>query len=480
MTPQRSADGRPWLAVAIVYLVFLSLLGGASRSDELAQLPMRVLAVGVGALVLWHNPGSLVREQRWPLAFTAACLALVAVQLVPLPYPLWSTLPGRTFYAEIVRTLGLGESWRPLSMAPDLTLDAGLAALPALAGLLVAAAVPVRDRRLLLYALLALTLISVILGYAQVVGGIDSPLRLYRITNTDAMVGVFANRNHQALLLALAFPALFAIGSLQRDDAASARMVQALCFLVGLLLALTILLLGSRAGVLLGVAGTTAGLFIAVGVPRRSRRSRGARRLRLLVLGGGTAIGLGVIAAATMLDRVPAIRRLIGSGSEDEIRIQLFGPMVEAAKAFLPLGAGFGTFDAVFRRFEPVELLRTSYQNQAHNEPLQLLIEGGLPAVALLAAFLLWWVTQAIRVWRAPRTSGGLTELLPRLGCAMTGIQLLASLGDYPLRTPLHGVIFAIGCSWMLMERGHVRDTADGWSSAPRRASPVAMDSVSA
>ena len=56
-------------------------------------------------------------------------------------------------------------------------------------------------------------------------------------------------------------------------------------------------------------------------------------------------------------------------------------------RSFLPFGAGFGTFDPVYRRFEPDALLSTIYLNQAHNEPMQLAMEGGIPALALLLVF---------------------------------------------------------------------------------------------
>ena len=113
--------------------------------------------------------------------------------------------------------------------------------------------------------------------------------------------------------------------------------------------------------------------------------------------------------------------------------------------------AGFGTFDPVYRRFEPDYLLSTIYLNEAHNEPMQLLIEGGLGALLLLAAFLAWWAFAAVRAVRprraAPRRAMGMAMATATL------ILMLSSLVDYPLRTPLLSSLFAIACVELIKSR---------------------------
>jgi O-antigen ligase len=117
------------------------------------------------------------------------------------------------------------------------------------------------------------------------------------------------------------------------------------------------------------------------------------------------------------------------------------GPLISTARAFLPLGAGFGSFDSVYRQFEPNQLLSTIYLNQAHTEPLQLAIEGGLPALALLGVFIWCWARAVTRIGRANPSTGQHT-----MGVAVatvTGILMISSLVDYPLRTPLLSAVFA-------------------------------------
>ncbi len=57
--------------------------------------------------------------------------------------------------------------------------------------------------------------------------------------------------------------------------------------------------------------------------------------------------------------------------------------LFEMAKSHFVLGAGFGSFEWLYKMWEPDHLLMTSYFNQAHNDPIQLIIEGGLPAIAI-------------------------------------------------------------------------------------------------
>ena len=125
--------------------------------------------------------------------------------------------------------------------------------------------------------------------------------------------------------------------------------------------------------------------------------------------------------------------------------------MLQAARTFFPFGAGFGTFDPVYRRFEPDSLLSTIYLNQAHNEPVQLAIEGGVVALVLLLLFLIWWAQAAVPALL--RTDSGSRRALGLAMAAATLILMLSSLVDYPLRTPLLGGLFAVACVELIRGR---------------------------
>src|SRR5690606_10191399 len=57
-------------------------------------------------------------------------------------------------------------------------------------------------------ALIALIFLSFLVGLLQIVGDPHGPLYFYRYTHYGTPVGLLANRNHQAVLLACALPML--------------------------------------------------------------------------------------------------------------------------------------------------------------------------------------------------------------------------------------------------------------------------------
>ena len=116
------------------------------------------------------------------------------------------------------------------------------------------------------------------------------------------------------------------------------------------------------------------------------------------------------------------------------------------------VGSGLGTFDPAFRRFEPFEMLSTSYMNQAHSDLLQLVIEAGAFGLALLLVYLAWWGRRTIALWRAAPDRAA-PPLLGRLGSVVTAMILLSSVAEYPLRTPFFAVLFVIASVWMTADR---------------------------
>jgi O-antigen ligase len=160
------------------------------------------------------------------------------------------------------------------------------------------------------------------------------------------------------------------------------------------------------------------------------------------LLAGGTALLAAFVAVAAW--RGGAFERLAATDTVDETRLLILPPLLRTASAFMPWGSGFGSFDRVYRQFEPDSLLSSIYLNAAHDEPLQLAIEGGMPALVLLALFLLWWGRQAWRVllgWTPPRH-----RAMRAASLTVSVVLMGSSLVDYPLRTPLLGALFAFAC----------------------------------
>lgn len=433
----RSLSGAQYyLILGGAMLLVLGALGGASRADELQQSVVILGAIVAIAAALWPLDFAAFRDARTPLIGLGLAYFLLLLQLIPIPPDLWARMPGHGIYQSMVEQTH-SVAWRPLTLSPDLTLDAMAGLLPATAMALITLALDFRSRLVLARVLVGIACFSALLGMLQFAAG-GTELHLFRTTSENSAVGVFANRNHQAVLMACALPILAALTSIRlRQQENSGREI-------GIAIAMAALLLvglaatGSRMGLMLGLIGLVAALsiYLVTGPPMRASRSI------LALVGGGLAVAV-ILPALLLLARSEAVERL-AADPVDHTRVAALGPMLNAARSFFPFGAGFGTFDPVYRRFEPDSLLSTIYLNQAHNEPMQLAIEGGAPALLLMLLFLGWWVRA---VFLAVRPAGSSSRRALAIAMAATTlILMLSSLVDYPLRTPLLSGLFAIAC----------------------------------
>lgn len=442
--PLRGLHGRYYLSLGLVLIGALAALGGASRADELQQSFIRLIAILVVAAVLWPLNPRIFRDGKVMLAGLAAAYLSLLAQLIPLPPQAWARLPNHAIYAALAeQTRSI--TWRPWTLTPDLTLNAMAALLPATAVLLVTLALDFQQRLLIARVLIGIACISSILGLLQFAAG-DSALHLFRTTSEASAVGLFANRNHQAVLMACALPLLAATTSIRlRKEPGSQQRIVAAALIEGAVILFGLAATGSRMGMLLGAVGIAGAVAIVLLTAERTRLT--SKDLLGLWIGSGV-LGLVAFAGlAFLITRSGALARLANEPI-DQTRIAALRPMFHAARSFMPFGSGFGTFQLVYQQFEPTSLLSTIYLNQAHNEPMQLAIEGGLPALFLLLLFLGWWFLAVVRTARRqPSTSRR------ALGTAMAVaslILLLSSLVDYPLRTPLLSSFFSIACVELL------------------------------
>lgn len=423
------------------FLVIAVLLGGGSRGD-VASLPLvyaaAVLLVGAGILQLERADWSRIRT---PLILLGGLAAVIVLQLLPLPPGLWRALAGREAFASGLDAVGLATVWRPASLTPDLTLYSLIALLVPLA-VLVTGAMAGRMLPALVPVLLALCALTAMVGLLQVAGSLPS---FYRVTNPGAAVGLFANRNHQAVLLVCAYPLLAAWMTWPHADPATRAVRRWIGLCAGAALLPLLLVTGSRGGLLFGAVAIVASLGVLwSGEPGRARSRE---RRSPLVLAGIAAIAIVPVALTLFLARGEAVQRLMG-GAEGELRAQFIELYLRIIGSFFPWGSGFGSFDAVFRGFEPHAALSQTYLNHAHNEAAELLIEGGIGAALVMVAFVAWVARRTVVAWRRRRLGGG--ALLARSGSVIVGVLTLWSLVDYPLRVPSLAALTAVGCLFLI------------------------------
>lgn len=440
-----------WLAVFFLAAVFL--MGGGARSDIQSLVILRPLAAICMGVALWGLSRDAAASVRVPLLLALIIPLIMVFQLIPLPPAIWTSLPGRDFYAEAAPLAGIEQPWRPISLVPYRTWNSLLAWLVPITMVLLAARLGREQRYNLLPALIAMGLFSGIVGLAQIVGSANGPLYLYRITNNGSAVGLFANRNHQAALLACLFPMLAVYASIKSRSLERARMKSALCACIALFIVPLILVTGSRAGLALGLVGLlSAALLYRSPYPRQRKGLSRFHRFKLrYVIGALAVVCLG--AATALLSRARVFDRLLTEDETEDLRLQVLDPIWQMIQTYFPFGIGFGAFPDVYKVHEPFELLATTYVNHAHNDLLEFILEGGLLAVAALFIGVAAWL---FRVWRlhSAEREDGRAILFARLGSAVTLLLALASLVDYPLRVPSLSAVFAIAVIWMAFGAG--------------------------
>lgn len=447
--PKLAPTERSPLVAYLAFLAIVALAGGSSHYDAASQPIVRLAAILLMGSLVFLPPGRSADSYRPAFWFLGALAALILLQLMPLPPALWRALPGHERYVAAALAAGEPQPWRPLNLTPDRGWNALFSLLPPAAALFAASRLRMRDQGAILLTLILIVMASAVIGLAQVSAGEDDALRFYAAPPTGAAVGLFANRNHQALLIACGLPLLGLFAERVRMDRAKRQLHSALALTGGAFLVLTIPTTGSRAGLLLAALALPCALVLAW--PAIGDRAKAlSARYRRLAAGGGLALLLALITAALTFSRAESVQRLFAMDPVEDARVRLLRPLLGMIRDFLPFGSGFGSFDPVYRGYEPFENLAVTFMNQAHDDYLQLLLEGGLPALLLLVVFLGWWVWTSVRLWRRADSE---TTRLGRLGSVLVLLILLASLTDYPVRTPLIMVVAAQGAAWMLLPR---------------------------
>jgi len=436
------------------FLVVVFLTGGASRIDPLSLVILRPLSVLVCAAALVTLHRDHIRQGRWPLAIFAALFLLALLHLVPLPPMVWHALPGRETIVTIDRITGLGDIWRPLTLTPMNGWHALASLFAPLAVLLLGLQLSADERFRLLPVVIILAALSAVVGVFQVIGSAENPLYLYRITNNGWPVGLFANRNHGALLLAMLFPllALFAATPAGTQETQSSRRIIALAA-TAMLLPL-ILVSGSRAGIFLAVFGLLSVPLLYRRPPNGRVVRRGERRLLSGIVPVAGVAAIGIIAVLMIVfSRAKSIDRLIENSASEDSRFDFWRVAIDMMWQYFPVGSGSGSFAEAYQMAEPAAMLNLTYLNRAHNDWLETAVTFGLPGLIFMLALLIGFAARCVRAWR--RDQGGRRSVqFARLATVLLVMLALASVPDYPLRTPIMMCIAALCSLWLIDKDG--------------------------
>ena len=421
-------------AVGPAYL-FACIVMGGSAQGIFSNLALQLLGIFILAWAfLTRTPLKDSRPARQLGWLAAAAVALVLIQLIPLPPAIWTLLPGRDVVVEGFRLLGQPLPWMSLSLAPAETIATAMAMLPPLAMLALILRLGAYRDSWLLIALLCATFISVALGVMQIQSGGTGPY-LYRQANLGTASGLFANANHMATLLLVSIPFLVALGTRRwrQQSGTNDRLLTAT--LAG----------GAAVIVLLGIGINQSFALLIIGAP-----VIGAAALQLIPPGRvrlgrlAAMLGLLFVAGTAVLAVMVSAGMSASNKTSVTIRADIWSHTSEAIRDSGLAGSGIGTFTAIYPRYEDPAAIERTYVNHAHNDYLELALEGGIPAIALMILFAIWWGARAFTIWRSANAAE-----LGRAACIASAAILLHSLVDYPLRTAAIATIFAMALALM-------------------------------
>ncbi|MGX7872035.1 O-antigen ligase family protein [Mesorhizobium sp. ORM6] len=420
---ERSRRPAEWDKYLLGSVLFLSLLiGGGTASGLYTETLIEIAAIVSAAIVLSRSSEQVIpRAVLWLLALV---LAVFCFQIIPLPATLLDGLrPGVLLANPWLE----GETrLRFVSVGVGRTIECLLYFVAAAAFFLGV----MRLRAEQVCGLLPFFFMGVICN------GLAAAIQ-YSLSDTVAMegllpftinAGLFANQNHFSALLFVSIPFVVYYGLFR------GHLLSGALGLITLLLLL--LAAGSRAGILIGLAITV------ISVVFLSARSRiGGYGILTIFIGLSVyTMGAWTKIEAKVVD--PAFGRA-----------EFARTTIEGIEQNWVTGVGFGTFPKVYQIYEKGGMIFKSFVNHAHNEYLEIALEGGLPAIIMVAGYVVLLLVSSLRIRAEP---------LQKAAFLSVSFLLVHSLVDYPLRTAalamtfayLNGIIFHKGFADRLSQRG--------------------------
>ena len=288
------------------------------------------------------------------------------------------------------------------------------------------------------WVLRAVTVYGALVASFAILQGIAPNGKLYWIwplQQGGAIYGPYVNHNHYAGLMEMLTPFPLVLAATRFTDGNRKIFVMA----IAALMAGSIFLSGSRGGMLALVAQIVVLAVLVLS-------SKKANWRQPLVLGAFLILVIGFLVwlgGNELTRRLASIHTEAHAELSGGTRLTIDRDCLHMLIRKPLLGWGLGTFPIVYPGFR--SFYSTFFVNQAHNDYLQLLVEGGLAGFGIAVWFLVLLFRQAVtklKNWNQT-TTGALTAAA-LLGCV--GI-LVHSFLDFNLQIPANAALFYVLCA---------------------------------
>jgi O-antigen ligase len=408
-----------------------------------------------GIVCLWCVDGlvlSSVQFNRnalqWPL-LGLICLGLI--QLLPLRNPGNAGLP-----LSPARTLSLDPSSTRLFLVQVCALVIYFMAT------LIFTDTP-RRLRTIVRTIIIFGFLLAMFGLTQSFTSDGTRVYWFRQLAQSTAFGPFINRHHFAgyMEMAIALPlGLLFSGAIESYK----RPIYAF---VAVMMGVSVILTNSRGGIISLAAEILFLVVVAGPGSRRGERLPRAQRVRSALLRAGLAFGLIVILIGSTIavGGSDVFTRLLGTanaGDPTTGRTHFWSVTLDVIKAYPVVGSGLGSFSVIYTRYDS----RNGYYRleQAHNDYLQILADGGIVGGILGLAFLLILFGKgfARRETEDKFRCGVATGALA--GCFAV---LIHSFFDFTLHTTANALLFLILAA-LATQDGRVDQSSQGRRRRPR------------
>jgi len=424
-----------------VLIAFATLLYGAVHQGVIALVYVSIATVAT----LWAIDGlrsGSIRFSREPLQLILFAVAAYGlIQVIPM--------------GAVGPTAGVDNIPRTLSLDPFATQVNALHFL-ALAMFLSFVCLSIDSANRLRKLAIFLTVFGAIYAFYAILQSVLSPTRIYGLLERQGPFGSFVSRNNFAgwMEMAVAIPlGMLFSGSVSQDK----RLIY---LTAAVLMGVSIVLSGSRGGLIALVIQVAFLVFITY-----SQRGRHSSKLLKITLGAGILVA--IILGTAFVGGENALTRIQDDQTVAEgvvTRPQIWNVTLKMIADNLPFGVGLGAYGVAYTRYD--EASGFERVEQAHNDYLQVVSDGGIVGAALGIAFLVlifklgWKASQVSNLERRGIASGAFAGIF--------GV-LLHSLFDFVLHTTAIALLFLTLIGMLVAARSKFPDDASEGERRRRR-----------
>ncbi len=429
MTSERRPS-KTIFALLFVVAIFAVLLYGST--DVSALIPLAILTAtlaGIWIVRSWRSGSFELNVDTIQLPLLAL-LALGLVQLMPLGDP--GIQPG-TLTASASHALSIDPFWTRMFLIR-------------LVGyiLFFAAALTFIDSEKRYQKAIGVILVfGGLLAFVGILQKLTSPEAIYGVRKHPGAIpfGPYINSHHFASLMVLISGTAIA----HLLSRAVTKQIKLLIGISAAIMAIAVPFTGSRGGVIAYFA-----MLAVAGITWFYRGKKSGRKGVGPLIAGGIALALIVTGSLFYLGGESSMMRGFGiENTSEDISSGRFHFWSVAWKIFLAnpiIGTGLDSFGAAYPRFDTQS--GAFRIEQAHNDYLQILADGGIVGFAIVAAFVVLLVWKALKRIREEESETIRTTVIGGLaGCV--GI-LVHSFFDFPLRTAGNAYFFLLIIALML------------------------------